>query len=94
MAANSSAVELTVDQAELKTVLAELSAALAQRPDLADEVRHLLLGEGDCLQPGFVEFRGMSTPDAGRLPISLHVCDRLRELLAAVSAGEIERKAV
>lgn len=76
--------------AEFKSLLATLEQVLEDVPSMGLEVYQLLFCERDLLRPGFIEFRGMAAAGTDRLAVSLHVTDRLRELVAAAAAGDLK----
>lgn len=80
-------LSLDVDSSELHSMIARVEKVLSHRPEMNGEVFQFLFGDGERLQPGLVEFRSVSAGRTGRLSVSLHLSDRLREFLSALEAG-------
>lgn len=86
---------LTADMSCLQAELADLMTEIESGPpECLGELRELLFGEDEHLLPGFIEFRAVPASGATRMTITANVTDRLRELVAAFAAGEIDRHRV
>lgn len=82
--------------ADLRSLAATLEQALAQFPDLRLQVEQLLFtSSDDSLKPGLVELVAVPAGGAGGpAVIHLQATDRLREIVAAAVANELERLSV
>ena len=80
--------------AELKELFSLLEKALADFPDLVPQALDFLFGEGESLQPGLIEISYAPALGTGRMTIAFHITDRLREFMAALSTGNLERHCV
>jgi hypothetical protein len=83
-------IDILPGLAELKSLVATLKQILEDVPSLGLEVEELLFGGGNLLKPGFIEFRSMTASGAGGLSVSLHITDKLRELVSAAATGDLE----
>lgn len=75
---------------ELESLSASLKESLERFPSLGLKLKQLLLTSSDEIQPGLIEL-GVSMADgAGGLTITANLTDRLREIVAAAAAGDLE----
>lgn len=79
---------------ELRSLVASLKQILEDTPSLCLEIHEFLFGDGDLLKPGFIEFRAMPASRTGGLIVSLHVTDKLRELVAAAATGDFKNLSI
>lgn len=77
--------------AELRSLAATLEQAFERFPGLRPQVYQLLFTSSDALQDGLIELRLTPAAGTGRMAVSLGFSDRLREIVAAAAAGDVER---
>ena len=78
------------DSEELDGLFATLKKISACSLEAFLDAKHLFFSGGDLLSPGLVEFRLVAASGTSEMSVSLHVTDRFRVLVAALSAAHLE----
>lgn len=84
-------LELEADLSAFHAAIDVLHRAAERFPGVAEVLPDLLFEDGDSFRQVLIEVRNVSAGRAGHLLISLDLSERLREIVAAARAGEVDR---